>query len=293
MQSVYPSIDAASSSDRILIIAPHIDDETIGAGGYALDSMARGAAVFIVFLTAGDCSRVAARLMHWKLDPAPSDYASLGRARVREAAEAMRILGIPRQRWFLLGYPDRGLHSMLERPEAVIRSQSTRFECVPYREAVSPGAPHTLENLVADLRTVVRLVEPTAVIAPVSFDLHPDHAAAAAVAEQVVGSSNVNRLGYLVHGSLLKPLLWDREKLLLPPTHLRSHTWTTYSVSGDAQERKHAALMAYRSQHPYSILLRNAFMRASELYYAHGPVAVHVRHASVFGCAPLSQPSSP
>ena len=291
MASVYPALETASPLDRVLIVAPHIDDETIGAGGYATDAALRGADVSVVYLTAGDCSRIAARLMNWKIDPAPSDYVSVGRARIREASEALAILGV--QRWFLLGYPDRGLTRMLQRPEATIRSEGTGFDFVHYAEAMSPGAPYRLENLLSDLRAVVSAVRPTTVIAPVSFDLHPDHRAAAELTDRALGPTAVNRLGYLVHSSFFKPLFWNRESLLLPPSRMRSHTWATYAVSAETQRRKHAALQAYRSQHPYTILLRNAFIRSQELYYAYAPMAVQVEHATSFACAPYSQqPSS-
>src|SRR5439155_13870124 len=55
--AAYPRLHAAGRRDRILIVAPHIDDEAIGAGGYAIDAVDNGAEVFIVFLTAGDCNR--------------------------------------------------------------------------------------------------------------------------------------------------------------------------------------------------------------------------------------------
>ena len=292
MASVYPALEAARPLDRVLIVAPHIDDETIGAGGYAVDAASRGAEVSVVFLTAGDCSRIAARLLNRKLDPAPSDYVSVGRARIREAAEALNILGV--QRSFLLGYPDRGLQRLLERPNDVIRSEGTGYDFVHYPEAVSPGAPYTLESVLNDLQTVLAAVRPTTIIAPVNFDLHPDHRAAAELTDRALGRNAINRLGYLVHSSFLKPLFWNREALLLPPSRMRAYTWATYAVSAETQRRKHAALQAYRSQQPYTILLRNAFIRSQELYFAYAPMAVQVEHAPSFACAPYSQqPSSP
>ena len=65
----YPRLQAAGQQDRILIIAPHIDDESIGAGGYAIDALANGADVYVVFLTAGDCNRFSARLMYKTFEP--------------------------------------------------------------------------------------------------------------------------------------------------------------------------------------------------------------------------------
>ncbi len=39
----YPQLRPAARADRILIVAPHIDDEAIGGGGYAIDAIANGA----------------------------------------------------------------------------------------------------------------------------------------------------------------------------------------------------------------------------------------------------------
>src|SRR5215813_10810147 len=122
----YPRLQAAARQDRILIVAPHIDDESIGAGGYAIDAMANGADVYVVFLTAGDCNRFSARLMNKTLAPLPASYLSVGRTRIGEAKKAMQLLGIAPDHYFLLGYPDRGLQAMLDDPTAVVRSQGTR-----------------------------------------------------------------------------------------------------------------------------------------------------------------------
>ena len=78
----YPHLQAAARHDRVLIVAPHIDDEAIGAGGYAIDAMANGAEVYVVFLTAGDCNRFSARLMNKPLAPVASSYLTVGRTRI-------------------------------------------------------------------------------------------------------------------------------------------------------------------------------------------------------------------
>src|SRR5689334_18505334 len=90
----YPLLHAAGPQDRVLIVAPHIDDEAIGAGGYALDSIANGAEVYVVFLTAGDCNRLSARLMHKTLEPTATNYLSVGKTRIAEAGVAMKLLGL-------------------------------------------------------------------------------------------------------------------------------------------------------------------------------------------------------
>src|ERR1019366_9169628 len=112
--------------------APHVDDEVIGAGGYAIDAVALGAEVFVVFVTAGDYNRFAVRLLHPRIISTAANYVSLGCTRIEEAKRAMRMLGIPDDHFFILGYPDRGLKMMLDHPEAIVRSQGTQEDSVPY-----------------------------------------------------------------------------------------------------------------------------------------------------------------
>ncbi|HEV8660654.1 MAG TPA: PIG-L family deacetylase [Thermoanaerobaculia bacterium] len=292
----YPSIEPAALSDRVLIVAPHMDDEAIGAGAYALDALRAGADVFVAFLTAGDCARFSARILHSRINPSPDDYLSVGRTRIGEAHRAMQILGVPRDHLFILGYPDRGLRNMFDQPSLVVRSTSTQAAAVPYEMALSPGASYTLANLVRDVHRVLDLVRPTTVITPVPFDLHPDHNAAAEIVDMAIDSSPhaPNRLGYLVHTSrFLKPLIWTPERALLPPARMRSFTWATYAVSANAQVVKAAMLDAYKSQRPYTYFLRNAFVRSNELFFAYSPETVQVERAvTSFACAPYSSPSS-
>src|SRR5712691_4574609 len=292
----YPSVEPAASSDRVLIVAPHMDDEAIGAGAYALDAIRAGADVFVAFLTAGDGARFSARILHSRINPTPADYLSVGRTRIAEAGRALQILGVPREHLFMLGYPDRGLRTMFDQPSLVVRSPATLAEAVPYESALSPGAPHTRSNLIGDVHRVLDLVRPTTVITPVPFDLHPDHSAAADIADFAIASSpyTPNRLGYLVHTSrFLKSLVWMPERALLPPLRMRSYTWATYPVSTRAQAVKAAMLDAYKSQRPYTYLLRNTFVRSNELFFAYGTETVPVERAvTSFACAPYSSPSS-
>ena len=73
---------------------------------------------------------------------------------------------------------------------------------------------------------------------------------------------------------------------------MRSFAWASYGVSTEAQRMKYEMLQAYRSQRPYTILLRNAFVRSNELFFAYAPMSVQVEHAPIVACAPYSQPSS-
>ena len=47
-----------SSLDKILVIAPHPDDEALGAGGVIQQALDRGASLKIVYLTSGELNEI-------------------------------------------------------------------------------------------------------------------------------------------------------------------------------------------------------------------------------------------
>ena len=48
--------DILSTAKRILVVAPHPDDETLGCGGLIADTVSRGGSVFTLFVTDGGAS---------------------------------------------------------------------------------------------------------------------------------------------------------------------------------------------------------------------------------------------
>lgn len=265
----YPRIVHADRSDRILIVAPHIDDETIGAAGYAFDALANGAEVYVVFLTAGDCNRFSARILNKTLEPTAQNYLSVGKTRIAEAHQAMKMLGLAEDHYFVLGYPDRGLKPILDDRNATVRSRGTKERAVPYDDAMSPGSAYRFDSVMTDLERVIAIAQPTTIISPVAFDEHPDHAAAAMFTELALEDMHLSphRLGYLVHsGHIATKLVRMPERPLAPPSRMRSYAWATYPLTPTVQKQKDALLQTYKSQRPYISLLRNAFIRSNELF---------------------------
>ncbi len=245
------SLQPAARGERILIVAPHIDDEALAAGGYAMDAAAAGAEVYVVYMTAGDHSRTALaanRLTFF----ATARMNRKGNRRIAEGNRAARFAGIDEP--FNLGYPDRGLRRMLLRPDRVIRSASTGKRAVPYASAVSPGAPYTLESLLSDLDRVIEMVRPDLVIAPLAEDHHADHRATAKIVDVALEETGWHgqRFGYIVHSWGVKP----------------ASGWVVYPLSSNTAEKKRELLMLYRSQRrsPYLMMLFSAFSGQAELF---------------------------
>jgi LmbE family N-acetylglucosaminyl deacetylase len=292
----FPVLGPPEHGERVLVVAPHIDDEAIAAGGYAADAVARGAEVFVVYMTAGDCNRFAAALLDHTVRPRAASLLREGEARIGEGKAAMVRLGVPPDHVFILGYPDQGLKAMRDNPGSVIPSRGTGRTAVPYGQAVSPGAYYTLSNLEGDLARVMAIARPTTVIAPVPFDRHPDHATTGLIVrEQVARMRPEPRLlGYLVHsGHFPRPLAYAPSLTLKPPARFADDEWKEYPLSKEGERNKARLLALYKSQKkdPYLWLLLDAFVRRNELYVDGGGKEVPYQRAVAPGKRP--QPAAP
>ncbi|MGQ9825213.1 MAG: PIG-L deacetylase family protein, partial [Desulfotomaculales bacterium] len=77
---------------KILVIAPHPDDETLAAAGVIARSVKQGIPVRVVAITSGDGFSKAASALTGKNPPGASDFLLLGEARQKEAGEAAKVL---------------------------------------------------------------------------------------------------------------------------------------------------------------------------------------------------------
>lgn len=166
------------ADDRVLIVLPHPDDETLATGGLIQRALAAGAALRIVIATDGDLNPWPQRWIErrWRID---ADARHRWGARRREEARtALAIVGVAQASVCHLGWPDGGLTAALMRDDTVCER----------------------------LATEVAAFEPTLVVAPVFSDRHPDHSALRVIVEIALSRSafsRCRRLGYIVHGEVL------------------------------------------------------------------------------------------
>lgn len=161
------------TSGRIIVIAPHQDDETLGCGGLIALKRQRGAAVQIVFLTDGGKS------------PLPADGSvvreELPNARMQEARAATHALGVPESDLHFLGLPDGAL------------KQLSKESC---------------EEIINRLCALITAQEPVKVFVPHWDDGHGDHEAAFDFAVEAVRRTRtkIDILQYSIWGPWLHPL---------------------------------------------------------------------------------------
>ena len=171
---------ALAQGERLLVFAPHPDDESLGAGGLVQAVLANGGSVRIVTFTAGDGYPEALAMERGDAVAMPADYLGFGERRLAELRSAALELGGPAVRVDALGFPDGALARVIEAADdAPVRSATTDVDRVPYAEALAPGTPYSAHALARLLARVLDETRPTLVALPDPHEQHPDHATTA------------------------------------------------------------------------------------------------------------------
>lgn len=282
-----------TSRDRVLILSPHLDDETLGAGGTLARAVGVGARVRVVFFTNGDGSGSTV-LSESVRRRRRLSYLEIARLRQREAVAALRELGVSRADIIFLGYPDGGLQSMWEDHwhRTAFRSSTTGYDRSPYANSYSPKAPYRGAQVLRDVSRALNEFRPTLIFTTHPADTHPDHWAAYAYTRAALESlrgptarsstaprwANRARIfGFLVHhGVWPVPHGYDPTARLSPPAaQQRQNTrWTDRNLSPDEQARKTRALERYVSQLVWTPLYLRAFLRRNEPFGALSEVKI-------------------
>ena len=265
---------------RILVVAPHPDDEALGAGGTMAKAHDLGFEVWVVLLTSGDGFIQDAARYYLSLDVSPDEYLHMGYERQLETQRALAEVGVPKERIYFLGFPDGGLDALwlTHWSGEPWNSATTGKNAVPYLTAHRPNVPYVGSALVSLLMDIYETVRPTQLILPSAFDTHPDHwgtnafgtLAWAEMAHREAAGGKVPRWGYLVHWPAWPlPLAYRPTMPQEAPERLLKlgeEPWHSEALNPEHVEQKRLALMQYESQveliKPYML----AFSRRTEMF---------------------------
>src|SRR6202035_4790828 len=164
-----------SKSDKILVVAPHPDDESLGTGGLLQRLFAQKIPVRIVFATNGENNPWAQRYWENRWRIGPDERVRWGCRRREEALEAISTLGGKPDCARFLNLPDLGTTRLLMRGE--------------------PELPILITEQLQES-------EPTVALIPTMLDAHPDHSALAvafSMALDSIGGSSIRAWADLVH----------------------------------------------------------------------------------------------
>ena len=195
---------------RVLILAPHPDDESLATGGLLQQVAAAGAESRVIFLTNGENNPWPQRVIEWRWQIKATDRERWGTRRRLEALAALSELGVSERATAFWGFPDQGLTHLLL--------------------AADDELPQRLVRELVDW-------QPTVLVTPSPLDLHPDHSASAvfvrlAMARLGMGCSGPQHVEYRVHG---------RGPNCTTPCF-------TLALSREQQERKRRAILCHVSQ---------------------------------------------
>lgn len=161
---------------RLLVVAPHPDDESIATGELILQVRQAGGEVQILLLTNGDNNPWPQRWVERRLRIGADERRRWGERRRTEVTQALAQLGVTGEALQPLGWPDMGITSRL---------------C----DQLDASVEMVGQCLVA--------FRPTLVALPALGDHHPDHGAAHVLTRLAVaraGGEVPRMLAYLVHG---------------------------------------------------------------------------------------------
>lgn len=279
-------------TDRILVLAPHPDDEVLGAGGIIQKAVSMKLPLKIVFLTYGDSNQWSFLLYRKHPVIMPGAVQSMGLVRKDEAVSASNILGVDSKNLIFLGYPDFGTLNIWyehwnKRPP--YRSMLTWVTNVPYQGAFRPGAPFKGEEIVKDLRTILADFKPTKIFVSHPSDHNGDHLAfylylRVALWDEHM-ANDVEVYPYLIHY-----IGWPNHKgfkpnySLEPPATLsKICRWSQYHLTQEEFDLKKAALQAHKSQYGSAPKYLLSFVRYNEIFGDFPVVKLHVNQdSSVF-----------
>ena len=147
------------SNSRLMIFAPHPDDEVLGCGIMLQRLRAAGAATRVVYVTDGENNPWPQRFLErkWRLDE--QDRKRWGQLRRAECLASLQVLGHDPSSACFLTMPDQGLTSLLIK------------DC--------SRALALLTRLIIDWA-------PTHLLIPSATDIHPDHSAVAVLLSLVL-----------------------------------------------------------------------------------------------------------
>jgi len=278
---IIDNLKPISQDDRILVFAPHSDDEVLGTAGLVLNALRTGAKVKIVLITNGDNNLLSTDLEFRTLYPTAREFIRAGEARQQETIKALKYIGVDEKDIIFLGYPDRGIKSLYKKNWSIsnpYRSSATKEIKASYKIIYEPDVMFCGENLLKNINAIMESFSPTIVIGPHLKDHHPDHRYGIlfilkAINDLYGPGQNENKpvlLTYLIHYPFFprpKGLRPDKH-VLVPFTATFDMKWFKYLMTEDEENGKQKAIGFYTTQLkvPEMGKLMRSFIRKNELF---------------------------
>ncbi|MDR3553655.1 MAG: PIG-L family deacetylase [Syntrophobacteraceae bacterium] len=268
------------NTDKIVIFAPHPDDETLGTGGLICEAIRRNAQVTVVLLTDGSRSHDTKAYEAFLNLRNRSIKEPMGDIRRHEVLHAIGELGLDKSRVIFLGYPDGGMRALFNDYwdcDRLYRADNdfNKSDHSPYGFSYLKNAPYCGASVAANLQEIMLALKPDIIFYPDDGDLHDDHWATSAFARYAAIKTGYNGewYTYLVHKGddwPSPPRYLPKAGLTLPPElSVLDASWLILPLKPDQVARKGRAINSHASQ---LFLWKNyllSFVRSNEIFGAY------------------------
>lgn len=258
-QSFLLPIPLTKFGDRVAIVSPHPDDETLGCAGLIQRLLRRGITPFVIVVTNGDGFDTSIHLKLHEVQIKPEDRMRYAKMRQAETLAAMRKLGLTSGQVAFLGFSERTL--------------------------ATDWLLNGNDKFVNTLADCLEKFQPTTVVLPSRYDDHPIHTVVCSLGWsslfQLVSEKRLNQMPlvfeFLIHyGEFPRPQGFYPSLELLPPSDLiLTARWYHLPLSQDMRQKKWDALKCYRTQQlPFSWRFLKSFVRTNELFVEPLPLTI-------------------
>ncbi len=261
-----------TNQDRILIIAPHPDDEVLANASVILKAKSIGANVKVVFVTYGEHNT--STLVKFLLFPSLPTVDLLAERRHEECLHAAKVLGLDEKDLIFLGFPDFGTlkiwddHYGSKRYIAAFDFHDKVF----YKGAYKEGVPFTAIEELDLFEEIISSYKPTKIFYPSTLDLNPDHRATSLFLEAALFDLNTIKpqlFTYFVHSeNWPEPVGYYPEDFLGIPSYFTNlnGNWFVSFLSKSEENLKLKAIKAHLSQYWTKPKFMTSFARKNELF---------------------------
>ena len=262
--------------ERILVLAPHPDDESLAAGGLIQEALALDVPVRVCFFTMGDNNEIAFLFTRKHPVRMPGAVRAMGTLRQNEGLAAATQLGLSTNDLVFLGYPDSGTLEIWNhhwRAVPPYRSPLTRATAVPYQRALTPGSAYAGEDILDDLAEVIQEFRPTHIVVSHPADHNVDHRALQLFTRVALWNLAADGIAPEILAAPVHFTQWPEPRRYHPmrpaaPPHFLDEeiAWREMVLAPFQVSNKLAAIRRHHSQYLDAAAYLDSFIRKSELF---------------------------
>ncbi|TDX52309.1 PIG-L deacetylase family protein [Orenia marismortui] len=254
-------------AQKVLVVAPHPDDEILGVGGSIYEHLALGDQVKVIIMTNGDGYLLAEKLFHRSLFSSSDDLIKFGNTRREESIKALKVMGLAKTDLVFLNFPDGYLKDILfhtiRDPYFVVKLKTSHS---PYSGFKVDYSQH---ELISRLEKIIKTYDPDLIYTPHLEDRHSDHWVTSLIVDLILSKNKLNipQYQYLVHWpNYPQTLKLDKNLQLIEPSELGDkYNWISRSLTDRVINLKELALNEFKTQRLISRFL-DSFLRKNELF---------------------------